>query len=258
MKKLLLSLSIIIVMVCITGCGNENEKRLKREIEAVDKQCPIDMGMLGDIVSIKYDATAKEVQVNYSIKEDQSIDALKNNEQMALQSIKLSFSRGDSRNILPYIINAGAGLSFDFKSALTGESLFKANFSLDDLKGIWDNPMNDSDINEMLLINQLAMENSNCPYPVEEGMDMVKVFDEGDNVVYVCQIDEKMYDLSLLESAQDLIKQNMIEVLKDPIAKKQLEIIASLDKGLVYRYLGDTSGESFDVVFSTDELNRIF
>lgn len=258
MKKLLLVLSMIIVMVSLTGCGNENEKRLKREIEAVDKQCPIDMGMLGDIVSIKYDATAKEVQVNYSIKDDRGIDVLKNNEQMALQSIKLSFSRGESREILPYIIKAEAGLSFDFKSALTGKSLFKADFSLDDLKEIWDNPMNDSDVNKMLLANQLAMENLNCPYPVEEGMEMIKLFDEGDNVVYVCQIDEGMYDLSVLASAQDLIKQNMIEMLKDPIAKKQLEIIASLDKGLVYRYLGNTSGESFDVVFSNDELNRIF
>lgn len=258
MKKLLLSLSIIIVMVCITGCGNENEKRLKREIEAVDKQCPIDMGMMGDMLSMKYDEKAKEVQLYFSLHDDMlSIEALKNNEQLALQSMKLSFSKGESREMLKQMIKASAGLSITYKSASTGKS-FKANFSLDDLKGIWDNPMNDSDINEMLLINQLAMENSICPYSVEEGMYMVKVFDEGDNVVYVCQIDEKMYDLSLLESAQDLIKQNMIEVLRDPIAKKRLESIASLDKGLVYRYLGDTSGESFDVVFSTDELNRIF
>lgn len=256
MKKLLLILSMFAVMVCFTSCENENVKRLKREIEAADKQCPVNMGMMGDMLSMKYDEKAKEVQLYFSLHDDMlSIEALKNNEQMALQSMKLSFSKGESREMLKQMIKAGAGLSITYKSASTGKS-FKVNLSLDDLKEIRDTPLTDEEINKMLLDNQLAMENSRCPYLVDEGMEMVKVYDDGANIVYACRIDEDMYDISALKYAQDEIKQNMKEIFKDPLMKKQLGIIKSLDKGFVYHYYGDTSGESVDIVFSNDELSR--
>ncbi len=256
MKKLLLILSMFAVMVCFTSCENENVKRLKREIEAADKQCPVNMGMIGDMLSMKYDEKAKEVQLYFSLHDDMlSIEALKNNEQMALQSMKLSFSKGESREMLKQMIKAGAGLSITYKSASTGKS-FKVNLSLDDLKEIRDTPMTDEEINKMLLENQLAIENSRCPYLVDEGMEMVKAYDDGANIVYACRIDEDMYDISALKYAQDEIKQNMKEIFKDPLMKKQLGIIKSLDKGFVYHYYGDTSGESVDIIFSNDELSR--
>lgn len=256
MKKLLLLLSMIAVMVCVTSCENENVKRLKHEIEVADKQCPVNMGMMGDMLSIKYDEKAKEVQLYFSLNDDiVSIEALKNNEQMALQSIKLSFSKGESREMLKQMIKAGAGLSITYKSASTGKS-FKVNLSLDDLKKLRDTPMTDGEINKMILDNQLAMENSRCPYLVGEGMEMVKAYDDGENIIYACRIDEDMYDISALKYAQDEIKQNIKEIFNDPIMEKQLGIIKSLDKGFVYHYYGDTSGESVDIVFTNDELNR--
>lgn len=256
MKKLLLILSMFAVMVYFTSCENENVKRLKHEIEAADKQCPVNMGMMGDVLSMKYDEKAKEVQLYFSINDDMlSIEALKNNEQMALQSMKLSFSKGESREMLKQMIKAGAGLSITYKSAYTGKS-FRVNLSLEDLKEIRDTPMTDKEINKMLLNNLLAMENSSCPYLVDEGMEMVKAYDDGANIVYAYRIDEEMYDISALKFAQDEIKQNMKEMCKDPLMKKQLGIIKSLDKGFVCHYYGDTSGESVDIVFSNDELSH--
>lgn len=256
MKKLLLILSMIAVMVCVTSCENENVKRLKHEIEVADKQCPVNMGMMGDMLSMKYDEKAKEVQLYFSLHDDMiSIEALKNNEQMALQSMKLSFSKGESREMLKQMIKAGAGLSITYKSASTGKN-FKVKLSLDDLKEIRDTPMTDVEVNRMLLDNQLAMENSRCPYLVDEGMEMVKAYDDGENIIYACRIDEEMYDISAFKYAKDEIKQNMKEIFKDPLMKKQLGIIKSLDKGFVYHYYGDISGESVDIVFNNDELNR--
>lgn len=254
MKRLLILFSVIVAMVGFTSCVNENVAKLKREVEAADKQCPVNMGMMGDILSLKYDEKAKEVQMYFSLHEDiASIDALKNNEDMALKSMKLSFSRDQSKEMLKQMINAGAGLSITYKSASTGKS-FKVSLSLDELKEIRDNPMSEMEVNQMLLENSMAMENARCPYLVDQGMEMVKVFDDGENIVYSCRLNEELYDMSAFEYAQAEMKQNMKEILKDPMMKQQLGIIQKVGKGFVYRFYGDTSGKSVDITFSNDEL----
>lgn len=240
----------------VTSCENENEKRLKREIKAADSQCPANMGMMGDMLSVKYDEKAKDVLVYFSINEEiVSIEALKNNEQMTLQSTKLSFSKGESREMLRDMINAGASLSIIYKSASTGKN-FKVHLSLDDLKEIEQSPMTERDVNKLLIENQLAIENSRCPYIIDEGMEMVKAYDDGANIVYDCRIDEDLYDMSSLKYAQAEIKQNMKDIFKDPLMKKSFNTIKSLGKGLIYHYYGDTSGESIDIAFTNAELNR--
>lgn len=247
---------MIAVMVCVTSCENENVKRLKREIGDLDKQCPVNLGMMGDLLSVKYDEEAKEVQWYFSINEDVvSVEALKNNEQKVIQTMKLSFNKGESREMLQQMINTGAGLSVNYKSASTGKS-FKATFSLDDLKEIRDIPMTDKEINKMLLDNMLVAENSRSPYIVEKGVEMVKAYEDGENIVFAYRIDEDMYDISLFKFAHDEIKQNMKEIFKDPLMKRQFDIINSLDKGFVFRYYGDTSGESVDIYFSNYELSQ--
>lgn len=244
------------MLVGFSSCENENVKRLKREIAVADKQCPVNMGMMGDMLSLKYNEQNKEVQLYFSLNDDMlSIDALKNNENMALQSMKLSFSKGESKEMLKQMIKAGAGLTIVYKSATSGKT-FKVSLSLDDLKQMRDNPLSESEINTMLLENQLAMENSRCPYLVDEGMEMVKVADEGNFIVYYCRMDEDMYEISALQYAQDEIKKNMRDLFKDPLMRKQLGVIRSLGKGFVYRYYGDQSGEKVDISFTSDELGR--
>lgn len=98
---------MIWILTSVTSCENENVKKLKREIEATDNQCPYNMGMLGDILSLKYDEKAKDVQMYFLLNNDLlSIETLENNEQTALQSMKLSFSKGESREMLELMINS--------------------------------------------------------------------------------------------------------------------------------------------------------
>lgn len=87
-------------------------------------------------------------------------------------------------------------------------------------------------------------------------MEMVKVFDDGDNIVYSCQFDESMYDLSFLRLNQSELKQNIREIFNDPAVKEETKVLCSLDKGLEYRYYGDMSGDSISVVFTPEELRR--
>lgn len=256
MKKLQTILFTLVILVGLSSCENLHVAKLKHEIEAANKQCPVNMGMMGDMLSMKYDDNAKEVQLYMSLNEDMiSIDALQNSENLASQSMKLSFSCGEYKEMLKLMINAGSGLAMTFKSASSGKS-FKVNMPLDELKDMVDNPMKESEINRLLLENQLAMENSRCPYSVDEGMEMEKAFDDGDNIIYVCRIDEDMYDISAIRYAQAEIKDRIKDMFTDPVMKKQIELMQSLGKGFTYRYYGDASGEIVEITFTKEELRQ--
>jgi len=108
----------------------------------------------------------------------------------------------------------------------------------------------------MLLENQIYIENSSCPYHIDEGLEIVKVYDDGNNVVYKYRMDENIYNVATFKYTQSDLKNIMSEGFNDPSMKKQIEIFKSLNKGLVYHYYGDKSGESVKITFTADELRQ--
>ena len=249
-------LFLCLISVCLFSCENANEKKLKREIEVANQQCPMNMGMLGDMISMKYDEKDKEVQMYLVVNDDFfNIDVLRNNENMARQSMKLSFSKGESREMLKEVIDAGASISITYKSGSTGKT-FKMAQSLDDLKEIYDNPISDSEISTLMLANTIAMEDSRCPYIIDEGMEMTSVRDDGENIIYSCRLDEDIYDMSYFKYAYNDVKEGVSSVFDDPVVKRELSLIVSQGKNLIYRYSGDRSGEYVDITFAPYELNK--
>lgn len=257
MKKLLSSLSsiAIIVIVCITSCENENVKKLQQDVKAADRECPINMGYVGDLISIKYDKDDNEVDYYISLHDDMTIDAMKTNKEMTQQMLKLSFLKDDSKELLNEITNANAGISVTYKSATTGKNL-KVVITSQELKEIKNSTLTKREIDQLLLANQIAIENSNCPSSIDEGIELVKIYDDGNNIVIDCKIDETIYDMALLQSNRDSMKDNMQDIFKDPSMKKTYKLVKSLNKGFVYHYYGDKSGKSCDIVFTNEEIAK--
>lgn len=260
MKKPLIILSVLVAAIVAiafsTSCESENTKELKIGVAVFDKQCPVNMGMVGDLLSVKYDEKKKEVQYYMSLNDDMvSLDLMKKNEKMARQTLKLSFSKNDANAFLEQMIKAGAGLSVTYKSASTGKTL-NISFTPDELKQIKNNPITEKEISRLLLNNMLAMTNAGCPHPIYEGVEMEKVFEEGDNVVYIYRVDEEMYDISPMKARKKEAKDGMKEMFKDPSMKRDLGVLKSLDKGLVFRSYGDQSRDSIDIIFTNEEIRR--
>lgn len=246
------------LLISFTSCENENVKKIKREVKAINDQCPIKMGPMGDLLSIKYDENDNEVQIYYAINEENmNIDALKNNEQLALQSIKFELSKHKSKELLKTMIDAGTGLSYTYKGKTSGKTC-NVKLSVDDLKKIKDNPVKESDMNKLLLENLLAIINASCPETIDDGMVMIKAFDDGENVIYVARIDEDLYDLSSIEGSISEVKNELKEIMiSDPEWSQELYLLKALGKGFIYRYSGETSGKTVDVTFSPSELKNL-
>ena len=88
---MLLTLTILLLT---PACNIKDNSKMKREIEAADKECPINMGIVGDVISIKYDEDNNLVKIYISINEEvASIMAMKKNVELAKKSIKLALNR---------------------------------------------------------------------------------------------------------------------------------------------------------------------
>ncbi len=256
MKRILVNLVVLLALVGFTSCQNEHEKRLKKEVEKVNKECPINMGIMGDVLSMTFDEQAKEVGYYYLMNEQNtSVEAMRANEDLVFNNIKLSLSQDNSKELINLIVSAGYSLVYRYKSP-SSEKEFSIKLSLDDLRKIQNNPLSTSEINRLLLDNLIAFENARNPHLVGEGMEMTKVEDDGENVVYYCRLDEDMYDITIFEQAQAELKDGMKEMLKDPIVRQEANIIQSNARGLTYRYYGEVSGISVDVNFPYLELRQ--
>lgn len=100
--------------------------------------------------------------------------------------------------------------------------------------------------------------NADCPEEVDTGLILTKVFDNGTSVIYEYDTDENIYDLSefgaIMNEAKGDIK---YELANDEYVIEFLKTLAPEGRSLIYRYVGNQSGETFDIVFSNRELKNM-
>lgn len=269
MKKILTLIATIaaamaVLTILVTGCGNENVKKLKREIIIANKKCP-QTGREADLLSIKYNDETKEVQMEFSFHEENedliSIDDFNKHKDMFVKSFKiylihLSEDYLDTRPLLEEMEKAQSGLSLIIKGNKSDKT-FRVQVTADELKEILHKPLSEQEINQFELEFYILKSNMDCPYSVDEGMEMEKIYDNGRNVVVDFKLDESKYDPSILKQFQSQAKEGIKESLDDRNMYQLLHLLAPLDKGLVYHYYGDKSGKSVDIEFTPEELSNL-
>lgn len=259
MKKLLIVFEMLAVLLCFLSCNREetNIKKLKKEIENANRECPKSMGIVGDLLSMKFDEKSREVQLYYSLNDDLfSIDVLKDNSKLLHQNMKLIFANDEIKKNLDKLIDAKCSFVITYKGASSGKSV-TAKLTLNDLKEIKDNSISIDEINKLLLENHLAIEDSRCPYQIDDGITMLRAYDDGTNIVYVYGMDETIHDLYFIESSLDENKGNISSMFYDPSIRAFLKIVLTLNKGVIYRYQGIISGKKVDIVFTPEELKEL-
>lgn len=253
--KQILTLAIAVLCCALCSCeSDDNLSRLKKSIAATNSRCPMSLGMMGDMLSITYDDNAREVKYVLRINEDYAeIDKLTFDRGLTIKMMKLSISGRDE--MLNELIEAEVGLNVTCKWISTGQS-FNYALTLDELKEIKNNPISESERNQILLHHSLALENADFPCLVVESIEALRVYDDGANIIYLLRMDENIYDFDMAKSVVSEMKQDVAESLKDLNVKAQLNMIRSLNKGLIYRYTGSISNKSFDIAFTNDELYK--
>lgn len=257
MKNLLLLFALLSALILPTSCENPKIASMKSSIEAADAACPVNMGIVGDLVSIKYNDTSKEVTMCYVVDESiVPISYFKMNQHVLKKILQLSFSQEGARDIIEKLIDVEVGLKIVMKSSSSGQAVSET-FTSDDMRDIRKSTLSQHEILELMVGMYLEVENSKCPYLVDEGIELVKAIDTGSNVIYVYRMDEDTYDMDYLEYYYDDWREGHLDILNDAGVKMFVNRLITLDKGLIYRYEGDTSRKRLDVTFTKAELKSI-
>lgn len=110
-----------------------------------------------------------------------------------------------------------------------------------------------------LLTQMIEEENKKFPQKLEEGVIITKSVLDDDYVTYLVECDEDILDMDLLRNnksyMKDSIKKNLLS--DNPAMKFALKIYINANKGIAYRYVGDTSGDSFTIKFPISELKDL-
>lgn len=260
MKRLVLIFSVLFSLIILASCENANVSKLKKEVVTANAGCPINMGIGGDLLSIKYQEKENRVILYYSINEELGGALfLKKNKDKMQQQFRLSFSKSESQQMLKDIVNAKASLMMIYKAPSTGKTV-KFELPYEELKEMRANPMSDSEIQRLTIENKIDVENARCPYKADEGTMTTKVALVDNYIVYYYEMDEDIYDMKELKYLQSEMKENVREALQsmrnDFTMQNELKMLVNQNIGYQYRYYGNKTKEYVDVTFTPEELAK--
>lgn len=244
-------------LVLLTGCSQKS--KLKISIEIANKQCPIMVGTTGEISSITFDGT--NVIYSMLMNEDYlDLDALEKNPDAMKLAVAAMFKnpKGDIKQMLEMVVDTKSGIKFIYKGKNSGKEV-ECLLGTEDLENILNQKVSDKESDQKKLEELVNVTNVSCPMKVDEATTLDKLTIEADNVVYNYTVDEKTVDIDALRSNEAQMKQSIKGSLNvsEPALRMFLEACVKDNKGLSYRYVGDTSGNSTEFTLSVSEIKAL-
>lgn len=254
-------LGFAFVIVALMSC---NSSKLQETVDAANEKCPYELGQLGKLNSVVLDK--ENVVFNYEVNEDCfSLDSLKLGEQLAQSLVKnlLANPDNDTKELLEVMVSQRVGLKHVFNGNKSGrrvESLIEADVlkvligteksvALDNVDNL---PKAVVDSTEATLQKELDEANRLCPQVLGNGMTLEKVELEGSYIVYHCALDEDVLTIKAVEKDAQNVKKTMLTAL--PKIRQFKALCQAQQKGLIYRYRGLKSGNTFGIVITTAEM----
>lgn len=228
-------------------------KKLRDGIKEANKQCPISLGILGEMTSITFEDGV--LLFSYDIDETyfnvatlaQDRQAMKNN-----MKTMLSNPQGDVRTLMQLVIDADCKLKTTMHGR-TSDAVASATFKADELEEI----MNSEVTPHEKLVMSIQSTQAQLPLNADVGMMVTELKLEGDDVVYVVEMDESMYSVSMVRENKAAVKETIVNNVRNmgPIEREFIKLVINDDANLVYRYA--TSSGHVDVKITNAELREL-
>ena len=166
------------------SCDSSKEE-LKAKIEAANKECPIDLGLVGSISSYQFDEDADEVIITMTISKELPIkinvlNKLKNTLKRAMLGNWANSPSG--RQLMKEIAKADSKLTFIMQLEEGNENL-RIRLTKDEIKDLAEGKIDPISPREILEIN-VTSTNALCPMQVDEYTTLSSASLEGNYYVF--------------------------------------------------------------------------
>lgn len=234
------------LMACFTMAimmGGCKKMKLQHEIDRVNAKCPIDVGMAGRIYKVWLDdnTVVFEAQLNADL---MNVEKLKNNPNVMKEASLLNVV--DENQSVEQMIAEKVDLKYILTDSVSQEKL-ELLITSDELAKAYHEKKNDEiKFTFRRIDNQIAVTQLQLPMAVDEATMLIDFFREGDNAVYLYELNSDMVTLNTLDESLPMIKDNASHLLagNDPSVSSMVNLLIKANMGLTYRYrLGKTDKE---------------
>ena len=108
------------------------------------------------------------------------------------------------------------------------------------------------------IIEDIKASNEDCPFELEKGVMITNIRMSDNYVVYTAECDEDIINVGSLKVAKSNLKKTLLEAFTaddiDDVTKEFVKNLKIIGAGIIYNYVGDTSGKSCIVKIEPDEL----
>ena len=228
-----------------------NQIRFTEMVKQVNEDLPMSLGALGSLVGLEVEDGYLHIIAN--VDENMlNIDALNAEPELLRNGLRQMVAyggEGDMQYVFDELKKTGLGLKITYIGNDSGKRA-TASMSNAELK---QNSTGNGDANE-LLNTQIKITNNQMPMDLGYGMQITKLERIGDYIIYFVEMDDVFFEVfgEMQDDLREELANGMNSDDRSIVLLKQL--CKSVNCGIGYRIIARTSGESFDILFSSDEL----
>lgn len=233
----------------------EAQNALREQVASFNNDCPMDMGIMGELSKLTYNESDAEVVMTISISKalPLKIEALNECKNTLKRSMLGNWVKStDVVNMMKLIAEAGSRFAIVFRSGHS-QGKVKIDVSEKELNDLIEGKVDPVSPREMLSIMVMTT-NAMCPQQIDEYTTLSSASIEGENFVYNYSVDE--FAMDSIFANQSWLKDNIRQQLSsnDPTISQVVAICKQAGVGIRYKYAGDTSGRVCTIEFRPSEL----
>lgn len=283
-RSRLASLLLLFAAALITGCISDKDKawvELEEAVEEGNKTCPQNMGDGMTLTSLSIDDNVLEMKFGIDSDDEDVTPSVFRQYRQVFKTTMLQGLVGDAdtRELLNLCVKAEVQMKVtlhfqgysetvqivipinEIEEALNGD-LSAADTDEDSVAVDEEVTADETEQALVSLRGQIPIMRNQLPMTIDEGTTWTDVSFDNANVTYIYSVDEAQLGGSvgeMLQSQQALLKNNIKVNMQngDNTMKAFLQTCIQAGSGLIYRFVGDTSGESVSVRFSPSELSNL-
>lgn len=256
MKHFLLITFLLLASFVLNSC-DLSKKKLQASIETANKECPVDLGMLGELSSFEYNEDADEAIMTITFSKNMpisfsSLNKIKNTLKRSMLSYLARLK--PTVELMKVIAKADSKITFIMQKEDTNEEI-RLKISKEDVNDLAEgniDPISPRDLMEIMV----ASTNAQCPMQIDKYTILSSTALEGSYFVYNYSVDENSVSIENIEQCKTAMKSILKKTLStsDPLVKSMVSACKEANVGILHRYIGNVSGNVCVVKFSPSEL----
>lgn len=227
---------------------------LKNEVANSNSICPISMGPTGYVESILFDDARNTITYTYVLDEmNFPYELFCANSNPQRESLVLMLASAETRAFTQAC--AKFNVTIVHRYTWKSSQKFDYTFTPAELNSILSTEFDETKVSQNILNQTIESTRSMCPYQALEDLTMTDVYRKDNAVYFEHTVDETEGDIAQMNRDDSDLRLFMKQSLSQMAGS--IKIFVDCDCEIHYVFIGDTSGQVYEMIITKDELRQL-